>query len=331
MSASENGPPRSAKGRHPIRIVTRRTGLTAAALRAWERRYRAVVPERTEGGQRLYSDDDLHRLGLLRRAVEGGRSIGHLAGLSTAELEELVREDAVQGGGEGAGIVEGEGEGRQGETPPRAEVLPYLREAVEAARQMDSRGLESALTRGALALTPPVLVEEVVVPLLRRIGVLWARGEFSAATEHLASVVVRRFLDWLLMTQERAEAAPTMVVGTPSGQVHEFGALLAAATAAAEGWKVVVLGADLPGRDIAAVARKKGAAAVALSALYPEDPEGLLRELLAVREGLPRDVSVIVGGPAAEEVAGALRSSGVEVLPDLGIFRERVRSAVRRG
>ena len=38
---------------YPISVVVRRTGLTQDILRAWERRYEAVVPLRTPTGRRL--------------------------------------------------------------------------------------------------------------------------------------------------------------------------------------------------------------------------------------------------------------------------------------
>lgn len=78
---------------HPIRVVEQRTGLTAATLRAWERRYGVVEPTRSDGGHRLYSDDDVYRLRALVRAVEGGRSIGQVAALTTDEVERLIQED----------------------------------------------------------------------------------------------------------------------------------------------------------------------------------------------------------------------------------------------
>src|SRR6185503_11676275 len=80
--------------RHPMRVVTRRTGLSAEILRVWERRYRVVTPARTQTGRRLYSDAEIERLHLLHRATLGGRSIGLVAALPDAALEELLRKDA---------------------------------------------------------------------------------------------------------------------------------------------------------------------------------------------------------------------------------------------
>src|SRR5512145_2591390 len=92
MSARSSSNPTSY--RHPMRVVTRRTGLSADMLRAWERRHEVVTPSRSANGRRLYSDTDIERLGLLYRATLAGRSIGQVAGLSTAQLAALVRKDA---------------------------------------------------------------------------------------------------------------------------------------------------------------------------------------------------------------------------------------------
>jgi DNA-binding transcriptional MerR regulator len=40
----------------PIQTVAERTGLTPHVIRAWERRYRAIEPERSAGKHRLYSE-----------------------------------------------------------------------------------------------------------------------------------------------------------------------------------------------------------------------------------------------------------------------------------
>ncbi|MEM1182844.1 MAG: MerR family transcriptional regulator [Acidobacteriota bacterium] len=88
LSSAERSQPR-----HPIRVVARRTGLTPALIRAWESRYRAIEPKRGDGRHRLYSDDDIARLILLRKATEAGRRISHVAGLPDVALARIVTED----------------------------------------------------------------------------------------------------------------------------------------------------------------------------------------------------------------------------------------------
>ena len=87
MSQSEDRP-----NRHPIQVVSRRTGLSQDVIRVWERRYHAVSPERSPTNRRLYSDEDIQRLALLRRATKGGRRIGDVAGLSDEQVQRIARD-----------------------------------------------------------------------------------------------------------------------------------------------------------------------------------------------------------------------------------------------
>jgi DNA-binding transcriptional MerR regulator len=71
-----------------IGAVSRLTGVPADTLRVWERRYGVVEPRRTDGGSRLYSQQDVARLGLIKRLVDAGHAIGTVANLSLEQLED---------------------------------------------------------------------------------------------------------------------------------------------------------------------------------------------------------------------------------------------------
>lgn len=312
----------------PMRVVVRRTGLNASLLRAWERRYGAVEPGRSDGGQRLYSEDDIRKLLLLKELVDQGHNIGQVADRDPGELRMLLRQTggaAVAGIGGQASAPNSVGPSRNGEGLGR-ETSAILEACVEAAHHMDTRGLENQLNRAAMALNPTLLVDGVLVPLLNRIGLLWSEGELGPASEHVASGVIRRFLDWLLDTLDPDPRAPVAAVGTPAGHRHEFGALLASVVLTEEGWQVLNLGPDLPADEIADAATRKGARLVALSALYPREDPGLPAELRRLRRGLAEAVPILVGGPAAAPFADLLLSDGVTFLPDLQMLREESRA-----
>src|SRR5919201_5469126 len=136
-------PSTSSVHRHPMRVVTRRTGLSADLLRAWEKRYDVVTPSRSHSGRRLYSDADIERLGLLYRATLAGRSIAHVAALSNAELATLVRRDA-----------EAERERGLAQRPQLAEPMAddYLGECMRAIERLETAALEAVLRRAVVAL-----------------------------------------------------------------------------------------------------------------------------------------------------------------------------------
>jgi DNA-binding transcriptional MerR regulator len=302
--------------RHPIRVVSRRTGLTPALLRAWEKRYSVVDPSRSEGGQRLYSDEDVHRLSLLHRAVEEGRNISQVAGLSTVELLALVEEDRVERRGP-----------RLPEPSEGASVSSVLEQAKGAVKKMDPVRLERILTRGAMAFSVPTLTDEVLVPLLASIGSSWRGGELGVAQEHLASVVIRRFLEWLLSSVDSGDLGSVFVSTTPAQERHEFGALLSAVSAAAAGWKAVYLGPDLPASEIVAAVIRLEAKVLALSLVDPALGATFPRELAELQGALPESVRMVVGGPG--EVISPLR----EEFPDIEFMTglQELRDSLRLG
>jgi DNA-binding transcriptional MerR regulator/methylmalonyl-CoA mutase cobalamin-binding subunit len=297
--------------RHPIRVVTSRTGLSAHAVRAWELRYEAVTPQRSEGGHRLYSDEDIHRLRLLCSLTEGGRRIGQIAGLETAELADLLQEDRTEG------TVE---IGAARRRRPDNRSLAIVEEAYESILRYDDQALDSIFRRAALDLSAPALIDDVVVPLLERVGVGWTRGQLRPAQEHMATAVVQRTLGWILDTFAPSRNAPKLVVATPSGQQHSLGAQLAAASAATVGWDVMYLGPDLPAEDVAVATAATGARAVALSLVFPADDVAIHSYLKELAASLSVSVALIVGGPALAsydktlDEIGAVRLSSYEGL-----------------
>jgi len=74
-----------------IGAVSRLTGIAPDTLRVWERRYGAVVPMRSEKGSRLYSQDDVGRLALIKRLVDSGDAISRVANLDKDELAERAQ------------------------------------------------------------------------------------------------------------------------------------------------------------------------------------------------------------------------------------------------
>ena len=295
--------------KHPVRVAALRTGLTPHLLRAWERRYQVVAPSRTEGGQRLYSDHDVQRLRLLKRLTERGHSISRLAGASLEELERNAQEGSRPRPMEINDLA------------PDSGAEEFKSAALSATQRLDAAELHAVLERAAVTLGVPGFLDQVVAPSLQEIGRGWSEGTVSIAQEHLATAVFRRTLGWLLRVYEVNHSAPRLVVATPPRQLHELGAMLAGATAAAQGWDVTYLGADLPAAEILASARQVAANAVALSIVYPAIDPTLTGDLQLLRNGLDSRAALLLGGSAAFRDHERFTSMGAQVMSSLVEFR----------
>jgi DNA-binding transcriptional MerR regulator len=272
-----------------IRIgeLARRAGIPPATLRAWERRYGIVRPNRTEGGYRLYTDADERRL---RKMVD---LISH--GLAPAEAaREAVRE---------------EDEGPAAPPAAGSDVAPQaLRdELVSAIRALDEAAAHRVLDRALAAYGPSGLVERVVLPSLKGIGDLWQEGDLTVAQEHFGSVVIRSRLQ-ALTREPGGRGTPRIVLACPPGESHDLPLAALGLLLHDGGSPIAMLGTDTPIETLAEACEQLGAKAMVLALTSA----GAAERLTA---GGPLDLGcpVFIGGPAASpEVAEA---SGAELLP----------------
>lgn len=320
MTAEPGPEALTSRPRHSIAVVVGRTGLTQDVLRMWERRYGAVTPARSDGGERLYSDDDVRRLRLLASAVAGGRRVGRIARLPTGELAQLVDDDRAES--------QLNAPGRRAAQPERGQAM--VDEALGHVRVMDARGLH-ALLRGAAAILGVSYLDQVVAPLLRRIGEEWHAGRLGIAEEHIASTVIEGIVIDAMRAIVPSDAAPSVVVATLAGSRHVIAAALVGAVAAAEGWNVVFLGGELPPSEIAAAVRSRNARAVAVSVPYSGSSKRLLDDLKDLRARLPADVSLFAGGQAVLDASRNLTKSGIALGADLDDLRAAMRRMWTRG
>lgn len=310
---------KSNEPRHPMRMVVLRTGLTPDVLRAWEKRHGVVAPVRSDGGQRMYSDEDIERLSLLTRAVNGGRAIGQVAKLPLGALKGLVEKDAD------APRV----------TPASVQAIPPpLRESVHdaafaAIESFDSAKLESVLRGAVLRLGIDAMLDGVIGPLLSTIGARWRAGLLRPAQEHLATAVLRRTLSWMMDDGHAPADSPALVVATLPGQTHEIGAMLVAAAASSEGWRIVYLGVNLPPAEIAAATERTHAAAIALSFVYPADDPAIAGALRELHAAAPAKTPILAGGSAAANYESALSAVGAFKLDSIGELRAWLNAAIR--
>lgn len=224
-----------------LKAVLKETGLKADVLRAWERRYGLPVPERTQGGHRLYSDFDVALLKwFLARQNEG---------LSISRAVDLWKEQSGAGRDPLA-----ENPAKPANLAARLPVPAHSASAIDALRaqwltaclNFNETAAEQALNQ-AFALYP---VETVCAEFLQRgmaeIGSLWYENNASVQQEHFASALALRRLDALLAASPAPTRSQTVLIGCPPDEWHTFTPLLLALLLRRRGLNVIYLGANVP-------------------------------------------------------------------------------------
>jgi MerR family transcriptional regulator, light-induced transcriptional regulator len=307
---------RSDKILHPIGYVARRTSLTTHLIRVWESRYKAIEPTRTDTNRRLYSDEDIERLSLLKAATTAGHAISSVASIPTDALRTIVRADESVVFEQAPNLVD-----------PASELKDYLKRCQDSVPDMNRTLLENTLRDASVALSMPYFLEKLVVPFMHWIGDEWHEGRIRIVHEHFASAVIRDFL-YRLGIKECDSSLPTVIVCTPAGNFHENGALLVANAAALEGWRVLYLGANTPLQEISIVAKDQQAKAVGLSVTYMEDPGRLMADLSHLCQMLPDSCPVFIGGGAVGKRSDDLEQTGAQYVPNLQSFRAGLRDTL---
>lgn len=298
-----------------ISTVSKRSGVKSDLVRAWERRYKAVVPSRTAGGHRVYTDLDIARLKLLNQATNQGHSISQIARLSLEELRKLLQKDEPRAAAPAADAAVP----LTGERKFLAD--DYIEKCYAAVVDFDARALESHFENAIVELGSQVFIENLLEPLLTIIGERWRTGELRPVHEHMASSIIRS-LTYILRNNAPCPAhAPRMVVSTPLGQHHELGALLAAILAELKDWQVTYLGPNLPSEEIAAAVKYTKAKAVTLSISFSTDEPVVQKELRRLRKLIGNNVALIVGGRAAGYYEAVLDEIGVVKIQNYHYFR----------
>jgi len=307
-----------------MQYVARRTGLKPYLIRTWEVRYDAVCPERSESNRRLYSDADIERLILLKKAVDSGHAISTVAPLTNQDLFALVQTLETR-------------RHLGSETPPLADgrasddAARYIEAALEAILRLDASGLERVMTTAAVETTRPYFLQQVVMPLFTQIGTLWRSGDLKIVNEHLASVTVRSILWDMLRTIDVAATAPRILIATPVGHWHEIGAIAAALSASESGWRAYYFGPNLPSEEIAYAAQTSAARAICLSLCHQLDDYHLPIEMTKLRRTVGNNMPLFVGGSGTSTIAGLTKELGIEIVNDLKLFRNRLEKIARGG
>jgi DNA-binding transcriptional MerR regulator len=250
--------------------LSRRTGVGVDTLRAWERRYELLRPERSPGGFRLYGAGDQERVTAMKALIDSGVSAAEAARLSGSGAA-----SARSGGAEGSDHAD------------------RLTSALDRFDEADANAiLDDAIAR----FTVDAVTSLVLLPVLHAIGTRWESGDVSVAEEHFATALLRgRML--ALGRNWGAGTGPLALLACPPGEQHDLGLIAFGLVLRERGWRIALLGGDTPIETISDAVAKLAPDFVVLAAVTPEPFEAVAGRIRELARGTP----VLIGGDGASE------------------------------
>ncbi|WP_435198263.1 MerR family transcriptional regulator [Janibacter sp. GS2] len=272
---------------YTIKRAAELTGVPAATLRAWERRYHVIVPERTEAGYRLYDEDCLARIRAVAALVDDGWAPSQAA-------EEVSRRDRAKGAAT--------------PLPPPPDQTPATVDGdggagplVDAAARLDASAVAQVLDERFATGSFESVVDGWLMPALAEVGRAWTEGRLSVAGEHLVAHAVLRRLAASFDAAASRPGGPAVIVGLPAGVHHELGIFAFAVALRRAGLDVVYLGADLPTEAWQAALDTHSARCAVLAVPRAQDTPAATTLIRSVSASHP-EVSVLVGGGRQDDV-----------------------------
>ncbi|MDD5370035.1 MAG: MerR family transcriptional regulator [Anaerolineaceae bacterium] len=248
--------------KYTIKAVCLQTGIRAVTLRAWERRYNLIRPQRGDNLYRLYSEQDVALLHWVKQRIDSGLSISD----AVRELKSLQENDTWPEPAPNRPVVT-----PAWDRPPSA----YAAALFNAFMKHNEGSAGDLLRKAQAGFDVKTLCLEVVIPCLVRIGAAWARGEIGVATEHYASAFLHGKLLALLQACPQRRSVPLILSGCPAGEQHELGILILALLLRHDGYRVEYLGPDLPLADLVEYAREQQPRLICLAVTLEEHVPGL--------------------------------------------------------
>jgi DNA-binding transcriptional MerR regulator/methylmalonyl-CoA mutase cobalamin-binding subunit len=287
-----------------IGAIAQEIGLTKDTLRVWERRYGFPQPLRSPGGERLYPQEQVSKLRLVKRLLDAGHRPSKVLAQPVEQLQQLAQASGI------------------GQDAPDVELDQMVALLRNGAYEDFRFGLLKRATRDGLER----FVLDVAAPLSARVGNAWAAGTLQVYHEHLFSealqVTLRSLMRPLSDAMRSRGGRPRVLLTTLSGEGHGLGILMAEAMLTLSECTCIQLGLQTPLHDIASAVTAHDIDIVALSFTSVLPTQVIGNVLTELRSMLPSHVRIWVGGSSP-----ALRRKiheGIDQLPGLTAIAESV-------
>ena len=264
-----------------ISFISNACGVKPHTIRTWEKRYNTFSPDRTDGGQRIYSEDDLTKGRLIVSLLEQGYSISRLAGKSLQDLQALIFDEKI-------------------ESLQSNKMLTSvgIKKLLTHLSNFDLSQISSEMVRLRLSIGAKEFIFKVLIPIIQAVGRMYLDGKYSVTQEHIISTIIRYQLSQINLP-DSDNSTDSIIIATPEGNLHELPILIADILCQLNRISTYYLGASHPAVCLSEAVNELKSKTIVLGVVSSDKwdyEKNIISFLKLMDKNLTHKLKVILGG-----------------------------------
>jgi len=308
--------------RFPIRVLAEKTTVGTSTIRAWERRYGLLHPERTPKGHRLYNEKDVKRVFKILDLLNDGHTLPKISEMFSVKDQ---GNDQITGDFDSTDIDNADGSGSN--TSMANIWSDLIKSTLDATADFNIERIDALYNEASSLYPVDMVTDRLIQPTIRILGEAWqTHPERGVAEEHFYTSWLKNRLGARFHHAYTYASGARIICACAPGSYHEIGLMLFSLSALARGYRVLYFGADLPLNQLPYITQRSAAKAVVLGAQTQIDAE-LNSKLPDLINNL--DTPVFIGGNDSlidtdrfEQAGGILLGSNISVA--LKVFESHI-------
>ena len=266
---------------YSISFISNACGVRPHTIRTWEKRYKAFSPGRTDGGQRIYSEEDLTKGRLIVSLLEQGHSISRLAGKSLQDLRTLIFDEKIDSFQSNQMLT----------SVGIKKLLTHL-------SNFDLSQISSEMVRLRLSIGAKEFIFKVLIPIIQAVGRMYLDGKYSVTQEHIISTIIRYQLSQINLPDSE-NSTDSIILATPEGNLHELPILIADILCQLNRISTYYLGASHPAVCLSEAVNELKSKTIVLGVVSSDKwdyEKNIISFLKLMDKNLTHKLKVILGG-----------------------------------
>lgn len=290
-------------GRYQIRDLAELSGIKAHTLRVWEQRYKLIKPKRTPTNIRYYDNNDLKLMLNVALLCKNKFRISKISRMSPDEINKNV-----------ISLI-----------PVRGASVHLMNELIVAMMDLDEQKFEDTLEATFTLAGFEDAMIKIVVPFLKKVGVLWLTNSIRPSHEHYVMHIIRQKI--MAATNSIKEIArpdaKKMLFFLPESEMNDIGLLLCNYMARVRNHHVTYLGMNVPFEDVTEINNKISPdILLSIFTTYPAMPEKVSEYIKQLSDTFSTQKILVTGYRVLSEEF--LMPDNVELLRDYNDLKKHL-------